>query len=126
MSAEKPSVTTESSDIVTSTITSVVLLFDCLKRTFLTVAVTYFSQRDTECYSSGKSAFRDNTSVLLILTCKRFSPVLNVAQANEIESAPALSNVAQRDTECYLVHSVLTLPVVPYCNLMPSAFEMVT
>ena len=49
MSAEKPSVTTESSDIVTSTITSVVLLFDCLKRTFLTVAVTYFSQRDTEC-----------------------------------------------------------------------------
>lgn len=50
MSAEKPSVTTESSDIVTSTITSVVLLFDCLKRTFLTVAVTYFSQRDTECY----------------------------------------------------------------------------
>lgn len=48
MSAEKPSVTTESSDIVTSTITSVVLLFDCLKRTFLTVAVTYFSQRDTE------------------------------------------------------------------------------
>ena len=56
--------------------------------------------RDTECYSSGKSAFRDNTSVLLTLTCKRFSPVLNVAQANEIESAPALSNVVQRDTEC--------------------------
>lgn len=27
------------------------LLFDCLKRTFLTVAVTYFSQRDTECYA---------------------------------------------------------------------------
>ena len=52
MPAEKPSVTTESSDIVTSTITSVVLLFDCLKRTFLTVAVTYFSQRDTECYAA--------------------------------------------------------------------------
>lgn len=80
----------------------------------------------TECYSSGKSAFRDNTSVLLTLTCKRFSPMLSVAQANEIESAPALSNVVQRDTECYLAHSVLTLPVVPYCNLMPSAFEMVT
>ena len=30
-----------------------------------------------------------------------------------------------RDTECYLVHSVLRLPVAPYCNLMPSAFEMV-
>lgn len=54
---------------------------------------------DTECYSSGKSAVRDNTSVLLTLTCKRFSPVPNVAQANEIESAPALSNVVQRDTE---------------------------
>lgn len=32
---------------------------------------------------------------------------------------------SNRDTECYLVHSVLILPVVPYCNLMPSAFEMV-
>ena len=30
------------------------------------------------------------------------------------------------DTECYLVHSVLILPVVPYCNWMPSAFDMVT
>lgn len=29
-------------------------------------------------------------------------------------------------TECYLVHSVLILPVVPYCNWMPSAFDMVT
>ena len=30
-----------------------------------------------------------------------------------------------RDTECYLVHSVFILPVVPYCNWMPSAFDMV-
>lgn len=35
-------------------------------------------------------------------------------------------NVFNGDTECYLVHSVSTLPLVPYCNLMPSAFEMVT
>ena len=35
-------------------------------------------------------------------------------------------NVFNGDTECYLVHSVLTLPVAPYCNLMPSAFEIVT
>ena len=31
-----------------------------------------------------------------------------------------------RDTECYLVQSVLIFPVDPYCNSMPSAFEMVT
>lgn len=30
------------------------------------------------------------------------------------------------DTECYLVQSVLIFPVDPYCNSMPSAFEMVT
>ena len=29
-------------------------------------------------------------------------------------------------TECYLVHSVLILPVVPYCNWMPLSFDMVT
>lgn len=63
----------------------------------------------TECYSSGKSAFRDNTSVLLTLTCKRFSSVLSVAQANEIESAPALSNVVQRDTECYRSSALKTV-----------------
>lgn len=37
-----------------------------------------------------------------------------------------VANVLNGDTECYLVNSVLTLPVAPYCNLMPSAFEMVT
>lgn len=66
----------------------------------------------TECYSSGKSAVRDNTSTSLTLTCKRFAPVLNVAQANEIESAPALSNVVQRDTENYTVKNTHVCCVV--------------
>lgn len=70
---------------------------------YTAAACCFRSNRDTECYSSGKSAFRDNTSVPLTLTCKRFSSVFNVAQANEIESAPALSNVVQRDTENYTV-----------------------
>ena len=37
-----------------------------------------------------------------------------------------VANVLNGDTECYLVHSVLILPAVPYCNWMPSAFDMVT
>lgn len=51
-----------------------------------------------------------------------------LADSNEIVTLvlSSVKNVFNGDTECYLVHSVLTLPVVPYCNLMPSALEIRT
>ena len=55
-----------------------------------------------------------------------YSPV-SVKSFSEILLSPWLMFIDRRwDTECYLVHSVLILPVVPYCNWMPSAFDMVT
>lgn len=63
--------------------------------------ILIFGCWDTENYSFGKSAVSDNTSVPLTLICKRFSSPFTVAQVNEIESAPALSKVTQRDTENY-------------------------
>nr|DAL07321.1 MAG TPA: hypothetical protein [Caudoviricetes sp.] len=44
----------------------------------------------------------------------------------EVNVFDPINKRGARDTECYLVHSVLILPEVPYCNWMPSAFEMVT
>lgn len=56
------------------------------------------------------------------------SATARVAELNAMLTVPFSLDMSweSRDTECYLVHSVLILPVVPYCNWMPSAFDMVT
>lgn len=67
-------------------------------------------------------SFESVETTVIVISCGRASSGLELISALD----KALPMFDLRDTECYLVHSVLILPVVPYCNWMPSAFDMVT
>lgn len=68
---------------------------------YTATACCFRSNRDTECYSSGKFAGKDSTTTPLTLICTLSVPADVLFHPNEIELAP--SNVAKRDTENYTV-----------------------